>query len=69
MQVKLFSGDHEKVERAINRWADDGSARQIVSIMPLPAEKGDVALMFIFNPVIPGVVVPTSKIQMPNGVN
>jgi len=66
MQVKLFSGAYDKVEHAINKWADDGGARQIVSIMPLPAAEGDVTLMFVFNPVIAGVVVPQTR--MPNGV-
>lgn len=68
MQVRIFSGAPEKVEKAINHWADDGSARQVVNIMPLQAEPGEITLMFIFNPTIPGVVVPTKPL-MRDGLN
>lgn len=67
MQVKIFAGEHEKVEKAINRWSDDTPGAEIVSIMPLPAEKGDVTLMFIYNTTVRGITVP--KIQRMNGVN
>src|SRR5690349_10813425 len=48
MQVKVFSGEAEKVERAINRWCDDGGRRNVLSMVALHVPDG-VGVMFVFN--------------------
>lgn len=67
MQVKLFAGKPDTVERAINRWADDGSRRDVNMMLPLPSPvEGDVAVMIVFTlPPSPG----TPRIATPGRVN
>lgn len=67
MQVKIFSGQPEAVERAINRWADDGGRRNVNMIVPMqPPGDGDVAIMIVFTPLAPATGAP--KLAVPNGV-
>lgn len=48
--LKIFVGKPEEVERLFAGWANDGTARAIVSIVPLTGlDAGKVGFMIIFN--------------------
>lgn len=67
MQVRVFAGKPDNVERAINRWADDGGRRDVNMMMPLPPpSEGDVAVMIVFTPLPP--TAPASKLAVPRGI-
>jgi hypothetical protein len=69
-QVRIFKGEHEAVEKAINRWLDDGpDGRQVVSVMPLTVTEGQVSMMMMYqdppaNGKAPGLVVPKMRAEV-----
>lgn len=62
MPVKIFQGQPETVEKAMNTWEQLGGQRHIGAVVPMPTTDGDVAVLIFYQDTAPAAA-PVS----PNG--
>lgn len=67
MPVKVFQGQPDKVEKAMNAWEQSGGERHIGAVVPMPTSDGDLAVMIFYQDAPQKLAGPTpARILVPN---